>query len=87
MPLSLVSHFHRLCRLLDNSSEENHSSGGELSGGEEEVTVGVGDILVMALEERKNKREAEKTLSQLQENYDRLQRKYAEAENTIDKYR
>ena len=45
------------------------------------------DVLVLAMEERRGKKEAEKVLTHLQKSYDELQRKYAEAENLIDKYR
>lgn len=45
------------------------------------------DVLILAMEERKEKKEAEKVLSMLQSNYDMLQRKYAEAENKIDRLR
>ena len=44
-------------------------------------------MLLLALEERKEKQQAEKVLSQLQSNYDLLQKKYAEAENKIDRLR
>ena len=53
----------------------------------EDVSFDVEDVLILAMEERKEKKEAEKVLSQLQSNYDVLQRKYAEAENKIDKLR
>lgn len=45
------------------------------------------DVLALVMEERREKKEAEKVLSQLQANYDELQRKFAEAENKIDKLR
>ena len=44
-------------------------------------------ILQFALEEKRGKQEAVQVLSQLQANYDDVQRKLAEAENKIDKYR
>ena len=44
-------------------------------------------MLSLAIEERRGKQEAKHVLSQLQENYDQLQRKYAQAEIIIDKYR
>ena len=49
--------------------------------------VEVEDILQFALEEKRGKQEAVQVLSQLQANYDDVQRKLAEAENKIDKYR
>ena len=55
-----------------------------------EVTIDdveVEDILQFALEEKRGKQEAVQVLSQLQANYDDVQRKLAEAENKIDKYR
>ena len=55
-----------------------------------EVTIDdveVEEILQFALEEKRGKQEAVQVLSQLQANYDDVQRKLAEAENKIDKYR
>ena len=49
--------------------------------------IEVDDILHFALEEKRGKQEAVQVLSQLQANYDDVQRKLAEAENKIDKYR
>ena len=49
--------------------------------------VEVEDILQFALEEKRGKQEAVQVLCQLQANYDDVQRKLAEAENKIDKYR
>ena len=49
--------------------------------------VEVEEILQFALEEKRGKQEAVQVLSQLQANYDDVQRKLAEAENKIDKYR
>ena len=49
--------------------------------------VEVEDILQFALEEKREKQEAVHVLSQLQENYDEVQRKLAAAENKLDKYR
>lgn len=80
----------RICRLLDNLSDsdealvDDHPAAAE---GCEDVSFDVEDVLILAMEERKEKKEAEKVLSQLQSNYDVLQRKYAEAENKIDKLR
>ena len=57
---------------------------------EETITIDdveVEDILQFALEEKRGKQEAVQVLSQLQANYDNVQRKLAEAENKIDKYR
>ena len=73
-----------ISRLLDNlsGSEEDKEEVDE-----PEETFRVEDVLALAIEERREKREAEKVLSQLQANYDELQRKYAEAENKIDKLR
>ena len=51
------------------------------------MSLGVEDVLMMAWTERREKQEAKKVLSQLQENYDVLQRKFADAENRIDKLR
>ncbi len=77
--------FPRISRLLDHlSDEDDHRQDGAASA---DLTLDVEDILALAMEERREKKEAEKVLSQLQENYDRLQRKYAEAENRLDKYR
>ena len=42
------------------------------------------DILHFAMEEKRGKQEAVQVLAQLQENYDDVQRKLAEAENKID---
>ena len=53
----------------------------------EDLSLGVEDVLMMAWTERREKQEAKKVLSQLQENYDVLQRKFADAENRIDKLR
>jgi len=54
---------------------------------QEDVVFEVEDLLSLAIEERRGKQEAKHVLSQLQENYDNLQRKYAQAEIIIDKYR
>ncbi len=72
----------RLARLLDNLSDDED---GVADG--EDLSLGVEEVLLLAWEERKEKQEAEKVLSHLQENYDVLQRKFADAENTIDKLR
>ena len=53
----------------------------------QDVVFEVEDLLSLAIEERRGKQEAKHVLSQLQENYDQLQRKYAQAEIIIDKYR
>eukprot|EP00096_Caligus_rogercresseyi_P006917 TRINITY_DN2397_c0_g1_i1.p1 TRINITY_DN2397_c0_g1~~TRINITY_DN2397_c0_g1_i1.p1 ORF type:complete len:1159 (-),score=499.33 TRINITY_DN2397_c0_g1_i1:548-4024(-) len=73
----------RISRLLDNISDEEAME--EVIDSAAEVDVE--DILTLAYNERRDKQEAKKVLSQLQTNYDMLQRKYAEAENTIDKLR
>ena len=86
----------RLAKLLDTFSDnlfddldlndESEVDAGEVTD-EADVTFDPEDILFLAIEERREKKEAEMVLSQLQENYDNLQRKYAEAENKIDKLR
>ena len=61
---------------------------GEPNGAQDEdVLFEVEDLLTLAIEERRGKQEAKHVLSQLQESYDTLQRKYAQAEIVIDKYR
>jgi len=78
----------RISRLLEHLSDEDAASlsprGGEA---DQQLTVDAGHLLALAMEERRSKREAERVLGQLQQNYDRLQRKYAEAENRIDRLR
>ncbi len=79
----------RISRLLDKLSDDDGDGNDETDKGQEEVTieVEVEDVLALAIEERREKKEAKKVLSQLQENYDELQRKFADAENKIDKLR
>uniref|UniRef100_A0A0K2UJ73 Uncharacterized protein n=1 Tax=Lepeophtheirus salmonis TaxID=72036 RepID=A0A0K2UJ73_LEPSM len=78
----------RISRLLDNiSDEEAMEEVIDSAAEDDEIVIDVENILSLALNERRDKQEAKKVLSQLQTNYDRLQRKYAEAENTIDKLR
>lgn len=77
----------RISRLLDKLSDDDDREDEVDRGGDGEVTLEVEDVLALALEQRREKKEAEKVLSQLQENYDQLQRKFAEAENKIDKLR
>jgi hypothetical protein len=76
----------RLARLLDNLSDDDPDGGGN-DAGDEDLSLGVEEVLMMAWEERKEKQEAKKVLSQMQENYDVLQKKFADAENRIDKLR
>ena len=93
----LISIFYsRISRLLDRLSDDDADDGrsshsnldlGDSEEDEDDVTFEVEDVLVLAMEERRGKKEAERVLSHLQQNYDELQRKYAEAENLIDKYR
>ena len=75
----------RLARLLDDLSDENEEQQGDEQG--EDLSLGVEEVLLMAWTERREKQEAKKVLSQLQQNYDVLQRKFADAENRIDKLR
>eukprot|EP00094_Tigriopus_californicus_P011557 TCALIF_11162-PA protein Name:"Protein of unknown function" AED:0.30 eAED:0.30 QI:205/0.5/0.6/1/0.75/0.8/5/30/873 len=77
----------RLDRLLDDLSDDSETIGGSEDGMDPEITLDVEEILRLALMERREKRETEHVLSQLQANYDSLQRKYAQAENKIDKLR
>lgn len=85
----------KISRLLNNLSDDdndNHctspSFGGTTGDGQENGLVfGVGDLLQLAMVERKGKQEAKQVLAQLQANYDNLQQRYAEAETTIDKLR
>eukprot|EP00095_Tigriopus_kingsejongensis_P005519 maker-scaffold282_size228295-snap-gene-0.17 protein:Tk05519 transcript:maker-scaffold282_size228295-snap-gene-0.17-mRNA-1 annotation:"predicted protein" len=72
----------KLYKLLDNLSDED-----ERDAQDPELTVEIGEILSLALIERREKRETEFVLAQLQSNYDQLQRKYAAAEIKIDKLR
>ena len=74
----------RLSRLLDNLSDSDEDPVAEI---DQDLTLDVEEVLMLAWEERKEKQEAKKVLSQLQENYDILQRKFADAENRIDKMR
>ena len=90
----------RLSRLLDNLTDEDDDGLAAYDNSDEEdvciypvnetqddVVIEVEDLLKLAIDERRGKQEAKHVLSQLQENYDNLQRRYAEAENIIDKYR
>ena len=92
-----------LARLLDHLSDQEDDDAASVAadglypvavgGGQDEViededvVIEVEDLLLLAMKERRGRREAKHVLSQLQENYDTLQRKYAQAENIIDKYR
>ena len=75
---------HQISRLLDNMTDEELDDQFE---SEEDLEVGVEDLLHLAIEERKGKQEAKKVLMELQANYDELQKKFADAENTIDRLR
>lgn len=77
----------RLDRLLDDLSDDSENVGENGDVVDAEITLDVEEILRLALMERREKRETEFVLSQLQANYDSLQRKYAQAENKIDKLR
>ena len=68
---------------VDFKQNDDNQENGEI----DDLSLGVEEVLLMAWEERKEKQEAKKVLSQLQRNYDVLQRKFADAENRIDKLR
>lgn len=73
----------QVSKLLDDLSDEEIQ---EVQV-DDNVVCEVEDLLQLAMDERKGKLEAIKVLAELKENYDKLQQKYAAAENTIDKLR
>lgn len=79
----------RISRLLDDLSDEDADDTNNVDRTDDgtETTFDVKDILALAIEERRANKEAKRVLSQLQTNYDELQRKFAVAESKIDRLR
>ena len=79
----------QVSRLLDDlsSAEDEQIAYPNDEPEEHEVHCEVEDLLKLAMDERKGKIEAINVLAELKDNYDKLQKKYAAAETTIDKLR